>query len=51
MLDEMVQRNASKFANKVQHEMNNEKNYEGSGFRIPKVWKFLKRFSGTFHQA
>ena len=29
--------------------MKNEKNYRG--FRIPKVWKILKRFAGAFRQA
>ena len=31
------------------HEMKNDKNY--LGFRIPKIWQILKRFTGTFRRA
>ena len=45
MLDEMLQRNASKFAILLGYEK-----YMG-GCRIPKIWQILKRFTGAFHQA
>ena len=58
MLDEMFQRNASKFAILffvfhfvlLYFPLMNALDYVDID-HIPKVWQILKRFNGTFHQA
>ena len=37
--------------NKVAHNEIKEKKLPTQGFHIPKIWKILKRFTETFHQA